>query len=110
MDDLERELKRELAREDPPAWFEARVLAAVERERVRPVSWWRLLFAQHTARWATACAALVITTAGVWEHQRAVQERQAGEAAKQKLEMALRITSTKLQRIQAKVDAIGVRN
>jgi hypothetical protein len=110
MDDFEKQLKEALSREDAPPWFEARVLAAAEAQAHREAPWWRRWFAQTNMRWATA-AAMLVMTAGVWQqHERTVQERAEGEAAKERLKVALRITSTKLHRIQAKVEAIGEAN
>jgi hypothetical protein len=99
MDDLERQLRDALAREKAPEWFEARVMNAVNqgsrgRSR-RPRLQWML---------ATAMAG-VIAVGAAWEHHRTVEEREAGEAAKAKLQIALRITSTKLQEIQRRIEA-----
>lgn len=97
MDDLEKQLKSAFAKEDAPEWFEARVMAATRRaEAHKPRRRWQWLV-------ATAMAAMLAVTAG-WEHQREVEERAAGEAAKAQLELALKITSVKLQQIQKRID------
>jgi len=121
MDDLERQLKDALAREEAPAGFEARVVSAVNQaaeskgtgarrfgdrphfgERPR----WQWIF-------ATAAAVVVIGVGTEWEHHAAMErikmahfemeQRQAGEAAKAQLQLALRITSTKLEEIQQRI-------
>src|SRR6476659_1538044 len=99
MDDLEQQLKEALARKEAPAWFEARVLAAVGEQREPELSWWRRPFAAQKVRWATCAAAALLVSTGVWQHERTLHEREAGEAAKERVKIALRITSTQLQKI-----------
>ncbi|MBZ5605298.1 MAG: hypothetical protein LAO79_23615 [Acidobacteriia bacterium] len=96
MDDLERQLGDALGRKEPSAGFEHRVLAAVERSKKRP--WFSPRF-----QWAAAIAASLVMIAGVVRYREA-EERAAGEAAKLKLELALKITSEKLQKIQDRVN------
>ena len=102
MDDFERKLQGALKRKEPSPFFEARVLGAVKRqarERRASVRMW----------WATAVAAVMIVVAGsAWQHQRSEQAREeaAGREAKVRLELALRITSVKLQKISQKVEGI----
>ncbi len=120
MDDLERHLKDALAREEAPAGFEARVMSAVNqaaessRGRARPRFGerprWQWIF-------ATAAAVVVIGVGTEWEHHAAVErvkaahfemehinaDREAGQAAKAQLQLALRITSTKLEEIQQRI-------
>jgi hypothetical protein len=100
MSDLEHELKRALTRKDPPPMFEARVLAAARPEsRGARGGFWRL-------RWVSAIAAALLTFGGAaWQHQRTL-ERARGEEAKARLMLALKIASTKLQKIQNRVDEI----
>jgi hypothetical protein len=114
MDELEKQLKNALAREEAPAWFEARVMNAVNSSTNQRVDaarrpWWQFAM-------GTAVAALVVIGVGTeWAHRAEVeriraaqiemQEREAGEAAKAKLQLALRITSTKLAQIQRRIDA-----
>ena len=106
MDDLEQQLRNALARKDAPDWFEAKVMAAIRRDGAlpsqrharRPILRWRL---------ATALLATVLVIGGVtWRHERAVEERAAGEAAKARLELALKITRVKLQRIEQKLNEV----
>jgi len=96
MDDLERQLSEALGRKEPPQGFEHRVLAAVERSKER--RWFSARF-----QWATAIAASAVLAIGVVRYREA-QERAEGEAAKLKLELALKITSQKLQKIQERVN------
>lgn len=102
MEDFERQLKNALARKDAPEWFEAKVLAAVRRnggaQARRPALLWR---------WASALAATVLVVGGLtWQHERAVHERVAGEAAKARLQLALKITRAQLQRIERKLTEV----
>jgi hypothetical protein len=123
MDDLERQLKDALAREEAPAGFEARVMSAVNqagasnRASARPHFGERPRLGERP-RWqwilATAAAAVaMIGVGGEWEHHVAMErikmahfemeQREAGEAAKAQLQLALRITSTKLREIQQRI-------
>ncbi len=88
MDDLEQQLRRAFAPEDPPAGFAARVLARTESPR-------------RTAapRWAALAAALVVLAVGGGYSYRV----RKGEAAKREVLMAFRIASTKLNHIQTQV-------
>jgi hypothetical protein len=102
MDDFERQLKNALARKDAPEWFEAKVMAGIRRAgeshaRGPALQW----------RWAAALVATVLAIGGVtWQHERTVRERAAGEAAKTRLELALKITRAKLQRIEQKLNEV----
>ena len=102
MDDLEKQVQGALSRKEPSPFFEARVLGAVNRqarERRASTRMW----------WATAVAAMLIAVAGsAWQHRRSEQAREeaAGKEAKARLELALRITSVKLQKISQKVEGI----
>jgi hypothetical protein len=92
MDWLEQELKTALGRKDPPADFAERVLrqAAQNGGRRATVHPW--------PRWLAAAAAVLVlagTGLGYRQHR--------GEVAKQKVMLALRITSMKVNRIQGHV-------
>jgi hypothetical protein len=124
MDDLERQLKDALAREGAPAGFESRVMNAVNQAAESKQAGARRIgdrphFGERP-RWqwifATAAAALVIGVGTEWEHHAAMErvktahlemehnaDREAGEAAKAQLQLALRITSTKLEEIQQRI-------
>jgi hypothetical protein len=100
MDDFEKQLKDALAKKDPSPFFEARVLGAVKRQA-------RERRASSRMWWASAIAAvLLVITGSAWQHERASREEAAGQDAKARLELALKITSVKLQRISMKVEGI----
>jgi len=96
MEDFERQLQDALARKEQPPSFEAKVFAAIAAERIsRGTSW----------RWE-ALAASVLVAAGLFaQHENAVRERAAGEAAKARLQLALKVTVTELSKIQKTVNA-----
>jgi len=123
-DDLEKQLKNALAREEAPPGFEARVMNAVDRAEKQKLATERSRHFGARPRWqwifATAAAAVaVIGVGGEWQHRVAVErirmarleieQREAGQAAKAQLQLALRITGTKLAEIQQRVDE-GQRN
>jgi len=94
MDWLERELKGALSREEPPADFASRVLQRAERPERRPVYRW--------PRWlAAAAAVIVLAGAGLGYRQ------YRGEMAKEQVMQAFKITSVKVNRIQAVVEGVG---
>ena len=100
---LEKQLKQALAKKEPSPFFEARVLGAVKRqqkERRASVRMW----------WASALvAAVLLLTAGLsieLQHQRDLKEEALGREAKARLELALKITSVKLQKISQRVEGI----
>ncbi len=107
MDDLlEKQLKRALEREEPPAGFAertlARILAAPQRtERVWWQQSWAFLFAGRPA-WRVALAgglaAMMLLGAGFVYRQR--QERQRAEEARSELLTALQIASSELNRVR----------
>lgn len=102
MEDLEQQLKNALARKEAPEWFEAKVMAAARRGGAA-----RSGGALFRWRWATAALAAVLAVGGVaWQHERDVRERTQGEAAKARLELALKITRAKLQRIEQKLNEV----
>jgi hypothetical protein len=89
MDKLEEQLKQALTRQDPPAGFADRVAAACPAERAAPI--------RFTGYRAFAAGLLLLFAGG------AAYRRHEGEAAKQQVITALRITAGKLGRIQARV-------
>jgi hypothetical protein len=95
MDWFEEELKQALERKQPSVDFEARVLAAAGRRSVLrfPVP--------GMPRWlAAAAAVLVITGASVgYRHHQ-------GQAAKEQVMLAMRITGSKLNRIQVQMKGV----
>ena len=95
MEDFERQLRNALERREQPAWFEAKVLAATRtRQSGRRIFW----------RWATEVTAVILLAGGFWlRYDHEVQERAAGQAAKARLQLALRVTVTELSKIQNSV-------
>jgi hypothetical protein len=95
MEDFEQQLRNALARKQEPPTFQAKVYAAVAAQRSGRGIFWR---------WATEGAAVVVIASGFWMgYQHENQQRAAGEAAKARLEVALRITVTELSKIQKTV-------
>src|ERR1700684_2907421 len=98
MDDFEKQIQQALARKEPSPFFEARVLGALKRQQKEQRASARMW-------WASAVAGIFLVISGsVWQHQRTVREQAAGEDAKARLELALKITSVHLQRISQKVE------
>jgi hypothetical protein len=100
---FEEQLKQALTRQNPPTDFNARVLGAVEERRARSSTgvwrWWARW--AHSWQLAPALAALLALSVGAIyeEHQRSAR----GEAAKQKLLVAMRVAGTKLQEARDRV-------
>lgn len=112
MDDLERQLENALSRREPPPWLESRILAAAKEQlpAEKPALWARIA-PWLRPRWVPALvAACLIVTGIAWQRERAAQERAAGESAKVKLELALKVTSVKLQKIKRLVDTVNQDN
>ena len=101
---LEDDLRQAMARRDPPAGFAARVLARAAREESgKNASYWTAWFERGRAwRLAGAVAGISLALSGGWiyqQHERAVR----GEAAKEKLLLAVRIAGMKLQQAHRQV-------
>jgi hypothetical protein len=119
MSRLEDELRKALRREEPPAGFAERVLAAVEAEKERaslapPAStktggWWRGLFPQFPLRLAAGCAAALMIAAVGLEYRAQYQERARAEEAKEQVMTALRIAGTKIRFAQDTIHRISSR-
>jgi hypothetical protein len=107
MMDGDDELRRALRRVEPPAGFAERVLhraseggVSILAPRRGPM---RSVLSGPMVRWATAAALAIAVTGGMW--YRAEQRRQAqGEEARRQVLIGLRITSSKLQLVQLKVN------
>ncbi len=103
---LEEDLRNALRREPPPVGFEARLMARLAAEPEPQSAWARAwetisawLRAPVFARAALAGALCLLVVCGVnYEHQRV--ERVRGEAAKQQLLLALRVTGSSLRGVQ----------
>jgi len=90
MDWLEDELRRALAREDPPDGLAERVMARSARGP------------SGARRWLAAAAMVVVAagSAGAWrQHQ--------GNQAKQQVMLALRLASAPVQHIQSEIRGIS---
>jgi hypothetical protein len=99
---LENELRRALRPEEAPAGFAERVLRRVEEAGAAETGWnrFRRYFATPALRWAAA-GALCLAGMGAYEiHQR--EQRLAGEEAKRKVMLALRITSVKMRHAESR--------
>lgn len=101
-DDLERELREQLALRSAPPGFTRKVLARLD-ESHRPAP-----FRIPAWRWIAAAAVLTATASlagGHWEHQR--EQEIAGRRARAQVMLALHITGSALQQIQLKVQRTG---
>lgn len=100
IDPFEEQLKNALKHEQPRAGFAGRVRAriAVREDRSRPAGW--LWLPQW--RWVLAILLCVGMAAIAWYRHGRV-ERTRGEAAKQQVYVALRLTGAKMQLAEAKV-------
>lgn len=115
MSRMEDDLRKALAREEPGEEFADRVLARIAAQAAKPAVaapdfWTRLadFFRMPGMRLAAAAALCLTLVVGVnYEQERRARER--GEEAKQKLMLALRITSSKLEMTRDRVRAIGER-
>jgi hypothetical protein len=110
MNRTEGALKNALRREEVPDGFADRVLARAASQRsAQPESrrsLWLNLFTRPLARWAIAAALSTAMILGV--HLNEVRrERAQGEAAKQRLMLALRIAGSKLQLAKSRVNEIN---
>jgi len=89
MDWLEEELRRALAREDPPAGFERRVRQAVAQRRF------------PARQWLAAAAALILAVGagtGYREYR--------GRVAKEQVKLAMRLAAASANRIQTHVRGV----
>jgi hypothetical protein len=102
---MEEELRQALRRQDAPEGFAERVLTRAIHEPAHGL-WSRFVRVMHTPalRFATAAVLCVAVVGGSLEYRRYRQDKRAGEAAKQQLMLALRITGSKLHYVQAKVN------
>lgn len=104
MSPFEDQLRKTLKREEPPPGFANRVIALAEGKR----PWRERLFARfQVPRFAFAAVALAVLIGGGVQYQRyqqAVEDRKA-EQAKERLMLAMRITSDKLSYVQQKVNS-----
>jgi len=107
---LEDALKHALRRQDAAEDFTQRVMArvAAQKSASQPLrDSWLDLFTQPFIRWAAlvAVAAAMIFGVHIYQEHR---ERAQGEAAKQRLMLALRVAGSKLQLAKAKVNEMNM--
>ena len=110
----EDDLRRALERKDPGTSFTQRVMARINQAEAKTHAspklrtpfqrwWWRV-----TLRPVLAGAIVVVLAIGGWlgllQYQR-IQEKRAGERAKEQAIMALRITNAKLNHVFQRVNA-----
>jgi len=123
-DELENNLKHALRREEPSAGFAERVITLAAQQsttaphHIAPISKPRFSFArlrvlgdyQLWPRWAAAAAVSAALIVGGFHYQTIQREKAQhaeGEAAKQRLMLALRIAGSKLQFAREKVNQIN---
>jgi len=101
MNRLENRLRDALKREEPSAGFAERVLASTSETKQDA---WSRTFAWRGLRWGLATVLfLALVMVGI-EYRQAREERAKGEAAKEQLLLALRITGDQLQFVWSKVN------
>jgi hypothetical protein len=93
MEDFEQQLRNALGRKEPSQLFAAKVFATATPPPVRPRTYWT---------WAPALAAMILIST-VFLVQQEREDRAAGEAAKARLQLALKITVAQLSKIQKTV-------
>jgi hypothetical protein len=97
--DLERQLHSALSRKDPPASFAERVEAAANRPRpTAPDPRLRSSGPRPVTRWLAAAASIVLLAGSG-----AIYRHHQGEAAKQQLMTAMKLTAVQLNHIQTHV-------
>jgi hypothetical protein len=95
MNRFERDLREALKHGEPPAYFADKVIARARGREKHSVSW----------RWLAAAAALVLMIGAGFVVQE--QRREAkNEQAKEQLMVALRITGSKVRRVQERLSSI----
>ena len=106
MDEFERELRQALERRPAPPGLKRKLMAQRSANAARGVWWTRLVTTGHTRGWATATAALLLLAmagGGVrWELDKR-QEQRKGEAAREQVMTALRITGHALNEVQMRL-------
>jgi len=105
---LEAALRAALERKNPPLGFAQRVemrIAGQQRQQVRPRGWGWLRIETQFALAAVLLLAFVLPVSWRLHHQAEVAR---GEAAKQQVMLALRITGTQLRSIQQRTQAIHI--
>ncbi|HLY17468.1 MAG TPA: hypothetical protein VKR61_09595 [Bryobacteraceae bacterium] len=104
---LDDELKSALRRHEPPPDFTARVLARVSAgpARTAPLAGLSSTLTRKSTRWVAAIAATLLLAAGALEYR-----QYEGERAKSQVLLAMRITASKLNKAQKKVQMLSHRS
>lgn len=108
-EELEKTLKDAMRREDPPQGFDLCVMARLrEKEIKRPYlvrlfGWMRM----PAVRLSVTAALFLAVFGGIIGYQQYERRRKAGETARRELMLALRITGSKLQYAQERVNKSG---
>jgi hypothetical protein len=115
MKDLDGELRHALRREEPPAGFAERVMRKTIRltasakatavKKPDPTNITAPTPKLSFVHWAAA-AALVAAVAGGFDYIAKEKERAEGEAAKDRVVLALQIAGSKLQLVQTKINQL----
>ena len=95
MTNFEDELRSALVRRDPPAGFEERVLAKINRTESRPA---------RPRWWLAVAAAIILMSGGALEYQR--RESKAAEKAGHDLLRALHVVNSELEEVRQRVTEI----
>jgi hypothetical protein len=103
MDHFEDDLRNALRREQPSEGFEARVLARAAAEPVPSKTSW---FQMPVLRFAMAAALCLVFVVSV-RLEEGRHERAKGEAAKQQVMLALRVTGNQLHAVSEKVRGLS---
>jgi len=110
LNQIEKQLKNALRRQNAPADFAEQVLARLAAHnsipQVRRDPRWSI-FTQPLVRWTAISATATCLVIGGIHYRSLRRERAKGEAAKQQLMLALRIAGSKLQLAKAKVNEIN---
>ena len=102
---LEKDLRRALQREEPPAGFAGRVIARAARSLplARPRRWWQ--FRGFVLANALATGAAVLITGVAWQRH---QQQRTLEAQRQ-LITALTVTQASLQKAQQRIRRVSAK-
>ena len=106
MDRLEDALREALRRKEAPEGFAERVLARHAAPKPGPWEAFRLWVHPPSLRWASAAALTLVLLAG-FQYTAERRRRAQGEAAKEQVLMALRITADKLEYTREKVQRVA---
>ena len=100
-EDLEHLLRQGLRPRQTPAGFTARVMARLPGTSPEPSFQKKRTFWMPMTRWAMATVLLGVVGGSYWQHEQS--ERIAGERARNKLFLAVRMSAATLNDVQHKV-------